>query len=392
MPHRVSGGDDPYVGRVLEHHFRVDAPIGSGAMARVYRAHQLGVGRDVALKILRPELLARREIVSRFQGEAELVGRLVHPHVVAVHAVGTVHDLEGNAREPYVVLELLEGLSLAELLTRSPGGLPIARALHIVLALADAVGEAHARGIVHRDLKPDNVMLVQRGDDPDFVKLLDFGLARVLNGSADQRTRAGSILGTPRYVSPEGAEGSPVTPASDCYSLATVLYQCLAGRTPFEAESAVTLLALQSTAPAPDLRSFASAAEVPEPLARVIMQNLEKRPEARAANARQFGRDLVDAARAIGIDAQEFGLSSTLLGTRRGGAIARPVTPPAVPAALAGEPTRPAPAANARNSSFAAKFARAALFLACFLMGVFAAIAIASNKNVPGMPASGSMP
>jgi serine/threonine-protein kinase len=391
MPHRVSSGDDPYVGRVLDRQFRVDAPIGSGAMARVYRAEQLGVGRQVALKILRPNLLERTEIVSRFRSEAELVGKLTHPHVVAVHATGEVRDEStGNPGEPYVVLELLEGPPLADLLASSGGQLPTARALHIVLALCDALGEAHARGIVHRDIKPDNVMLVRRGDDADFVKLLDFGLARVLDERADPRTRAGSILGTPRYVSPEGAEGLPVTPASDCYALATLLYQCLAGRTPFEAESAVALLALHTTKEPPDIRSWPASAALPEPLARVIMQNLAKRPQERAPDARALGRQLVDAARGIGLDAQEFGLSSTLLGTRRRAAPALAQVAPAtlVASVSPGLAVRTPKPELRRSPGLSAS--RAALFVACFLMGVLAAVAIISRQPTPSSAATGS--
>jgi eukaryotic-like serine/threonine-protein kinase len=389
MPHRVSSGDDPYLGRVLDQHFRVDAAIGSGAMARVYRAHQLGVGRDVALKILRRELLERTDIVARFRSEAELVGRLVHPHVVAVYATGEVRDEPtGPEREPFVVLEWLEGLSLAQLLDQTGGCLPLARALHIVLALCDAVGEAHSRGIVHRDLKPENVMLVHRGDDPDFVKLLDFGLARVLHERADPRTRAGAILGTPRYVSPEGAEGLPVTPASDCYSLSTLLYQCLAGRTPFEAESAVALLAQHTAAAPPDLRAFAPAAGVAEPIARVIMKNLEKRPEQRASDARAFGRELVAAARSAGLDALEFGLSSTLLGTRRNlSPVALTHSAPVTQHTEAVLPRPAAPRASNKRS-----LARAALFVACFLMGIFAAVAIISRQNGPSPSPLGTAP
>jgi serine/threonine-protein kinase len=308
---------------------------------------------------------------------------------VAVYATGEVRDEPtGPGREPFVVLEWLEGPSLAQLLDQNGGFLPLARALHIVLALCDAVGEAHSRGIVHRDLKPENVMLVRRGDDPDFVKLLDFGLARVLDERADPRTRAGAILGTPRYVSPEGAEGLPVSPASDCYSLSTLLYQCLAGRTPFEAESAVGLLAQHTTAAPPDLRAFAPAASVAEPIARVIMKNLEKRPELRASDARAFGRELVAAARSAGLDALEFGLSSTLLGTRRNqspivvaeaAAVAQP--------AEAVLPRLTAPRVRSKRS-----LARAALFVACFLMGIFAAVAIISRQNGPSPSPLGTAP
>jgi len=200
---------------VLDGQFRLDALIGSGSMAHVYRARQLVVERNVAIKILRTELLARADVLARFRREAAIAARLEHPHVAIVHATGTVPSVGGHpGGEPYLALEFLDGPSLAQLLEREGGALPLGRALHIVLALCDALGEAHARGIVHRDLKPENVILVHRGDDADFVKLVDFGLAR-MPGSADVQTRAGAVLGTPRYVSPEGAQGRDVGPDAD---------------------------------------------------------------------------------------------------------------------------------------------------------------------------------
>jgi serine/threonine-protein kinase len=435
METSVLGGDDPYLGLVLDGQFRLDEHAGSGSMARVYRARHLTVDRDVAVKVMRRELLVQADLVARFRREAQIAARLEHPNVIVVHAVGELPNARANiGGEPFVVLELLVGPSLARLLVESGGTLPLPRALHILLALCDALGEAHARGIVHRDIKPENVMLVRRGGDNDFVKVLDFGLAKTLDDKADWRTRAGAILGTPRYVSPEGAEGGAISAASDCYALATVLYQCLAGRTPFDGESAVSVLVQQTTAEPPDLNRLAR--DIPEPITRVIMQNLSKRPEARAADARILGRALVNAARSAGLDAEQFGLSSTLLGpTRRFGKppevhLGAPTTAPTVPAAatvpveLTGAPALAPPAAfapplatepdRARASSPAAhaRFAdsprssvprvgsggrevrrsdstgsrartpwfahRLAVFVACFMLGVAVALGIAS--------------
>jgi serine/threonine-protein kinase len=254
--------------------------------------------------------------------------------------------------------------------------------------LADAVGEAHAKGIVHRDLKPENVILVERGDDLDFVKLLDFGLARTLEERPDLHTREGAVLGTPRYLSPEGAEGRPVSAAADCYALATLLYECLTGRTPFDGDSVVAILAQQVSSPAPDLRSVAP--EVPEIVARVIMQNLDKRPEARAPNARAFGRVLVDAARKANLDAADFGLSATLIGTRR-------TLTPSLEARVQAKPTlAPKELRSAEESSRASKrgwssgtprrrstthsqFSQLALVVLCFIAGALAAAGVATS-------------
>lgn len=380
MAQRVSSADDPRVGQVLDGQFRLDELIGSGSMARVYRAHQLGVGRDVALKLLRREHLGRADVVARFRGEAALTARLSHPHVVVVHAVSPNWDSSAPETEPYVVLEWLEGPSLARALKDAAGPLPLERALHVVLALSDAVAEAHAHALVHRDLKPENVILVERGDDKDFVKLLDFGLAKTLDESLDGRTRAGSVLGTPRYVSPEGAEGQPVTYASDCYSLATILYECVAGRTPFEAENAVALLAQQATALAPDVRSWGRP--VPDPIAELIMQNLDKRPTARSPNARAFGQELGRRARRAGLDALDIGISSTLFGTRRGQPVEPVVltsanpTPTEQPAAVSVPKSEPGLPRQERRKR--TNWRPLGLIAACFVVGALAAAAIAS--------------
>ncbi len=375
MAQRVSSADDPRVGQVLDGQFRLDELIGSGSMARVYRAHQLGVGRDVALKLLRREHLGRADVVARFRNEAALTARLSHPHVVVVHAVSPNWESPTPETEPYVVLEWLQGPSLARAL-KEAGAFPLERALHVVLALSDAVAEAHAHALVHRDLKPDNVLLVERGDDKDFVKLLDFGLAKTLDESVDARTRAGSVLGTPRYVSPEGAEGQPVTYASDCYSLATIFYECVVGRPPFEAENAVALLAQQATAPAPDVRSWGRP--LPDPIAELIMQNLEKRPAARSPNARAFGQELGRRARRAGLDAVDIGLSSTLFGTRSGHAVA-PISPGVAtePQPLA-SPPKPEPSSARPERRKRTNWRPLGLIAACFVVGALAAAAIAS--------------
>lgn len=403
MQAAASSQKDPYVGLSFDDQFRIEQAIGVGAMARVYRARQLGIERDVAIKILKRELMSVPDVLARFRREAELAARLLHPHVVVVHSIGRVPlfgpELGG---EPYTALEYLDGPSLALLLEREGGRLPLGRALHIVLGVCDAVGEAHARGIVHRDLKPENVLLVKRGDDADFVKLLDFGLAKAQKSAVELQTRAGAVLGTPRYVSPEGAQGDEVGPPGDCYGLATLLYQSLAGRTPFTGPDALTLLAEHASAEPPDLRSLPGAAGVPEAIAEVVMQNLSKRPEARAPDARAFGRALVEAARRARLGADEIGLSSTLLGSRttqrEGGArslsLATPLASPPLPAA---QPPVSAPAQAPRTRSIPGVSERAsdpelrarrrrgravrrtATFVACFFLGIAAALAIAAG-------------
>ena len=299
-------GPDPYLGVSVLGHIEIQKLAGVGSMARVYRAFQRGIDRDVAVKILHRELSSNPEIVERFRREARVASKLSHPHVVAVLLLA---ELEKTS-ELVIVTEFLDGLSLRSALEAAGGALSLPRALHVVLQVCDAVGHAHAEGVVHRDLKPENVMLVRRGSDPDYVKVLDFGLARLLSRDASYATRAGAVFGSPRYISPEGAEGRAVGPPADVYGLATILYQCLAGRTPFEADTPVGLLLAHATEAPRLLTEHARAAYVPAPIAEVIARSLSKRESERPENARAFGRALAAAAARGGIDVDALSGSS----------------------------------------------------------------------------------
>src|SRR5688572_5298837 len=316
-PARLDDPRDPLVGRVIHEDLRIEELVGQGAMARVYRARQLRVDRNVAVKVLHRPLLKDPTLVARFQREAVVAARIRHPHVIEVIGAGELpRERPDVPAEPYLVLEYLHGPALRAVLSNAGNSLPLPRALHIVLQIADAIGEAHELGIVHRDLKPENVMLVQRGDDPDFVKLLDFGLSRQAGSDAGFETRAGSVLGTARYLSPEGARGDPVGPAADVYSIATILFECLSGRTPFDAESAVALLVRRTQDTAMDVRSLPSGADVPEAVATLIAASLARDVSRRPENARDFGRKLFTAATGSGLASSDLLPRSTLLGTR----------------------------------------------------------------------------
>ncbi len=293
--------EDPYLGQEISGHIEIRQLVGVGAMGRVYRAFQRGIDRDVAVKILHRELSANAQLVSRFTREAKVASRLQHPNVVQVLLAGQLPD-----RALYMVMEYLDGLSLQSALAAAGGSLSLNRALHIALQLCEAAGEAHAQGIVHRDLKPENVMLVRRGSDPDYVKVLDFGIARINWGEQSVATAAGLIFGTARYISPEGAQGNAVGPASDVYAIGTLLYQMLSGRTPFDGDQAVGLLVQQIHDPAPDLRSIPRAAYVPQPIADVVMATLVKDPTKREPDARALGLAIFDAAKLAGLSPDEF--------------------------------------------------------------------------------------
>lgn len=298
----IAATADPYIGREIAGSVEIRQLVGLGSMGRVYRGFQRGTERDVAIKILHRELSANPVVVARFEREAKVASRLQHPHVVQVLLTGTLPD-----GAMLLVMEYLDGLSLQSALAATGGAMPIERAVHIAESLCDAVGEAHARGIVHRDIKPENVMLVRRGEDSDFVKVLDFGIARLVGGEPSMATADGLIFGTARYISPEAAQGAGVGPQGDVYSIATLLYQMLAGRTPFEAKQATSLLVSQIHEPPPPLKSLARASGVPDSLAAVIMQNLAKKPEDRAPNGRALGQAIRQAVAAQGVVSSEAG-------------------------------------------------------------------------------------
>jgi eukaryotic-like serine/threonine-protein kinase len=375
---------DPYLGLELGADLRIERLIGVGAMASVYAARQSGVEREVAVKILHRELLSNPVLVARFQREARAAAHLRHPHVVEVIALGTIPPRGTEpGGEPYLVLEHLDGMTLRSALQAAGGALPVGRAVHIVLQICDAVGEAHERGIVHRDLKPENAMLVRRGGDPHFVKLLDFGLSRWNDQGGSFETQAGSILGTARYLSPEGARGEPVGPAGDVYAIATILFECLAGRTPFDGERPVAILVEQVKTPAPDVRTFAPARGVGAPIAELLHRALSKDPGARPLDARALGRAIADAARNCGVPTSELLPSSTLLGAVSSGEPTRALG--TVAAGNGDGPSverrhdSPAPRPSAVERSVSLR--PAGIVLACFALGALGALGIATRAG-----------
>jgi eukaryotic-like serine/threonine-protein kinase len=294
---------DPYIGTVLHGDIEIRSVAGVGAMGRVYRAHQRGVDRDVAVKILHRELSGNLPLVQRFHREAKIASRLQHPHVVEVYLAGQLPD-----GALYIAMEFLDGMSLAAATKSAAGLMTLERTLPIALQICDAVGEGHSRGVVHRDLKPENVMLVHRADTSDWVKVLDFGIAKVSLGEQSMETAAGLIFGTARYISPEGAQGTTVGPPGDVYSIATMIYQLLAGRTPFDAEQPVGLLIKHIHDEPPSLLSWPAAASVPAPIAKVVMDNLAKDPKQRAPHARAFGNALAAAAKEANVVFSDVGV------------------------------------------------------------------------------------
>lgn len=272
------------VGQTLGGRYRVTALLGSGGMGAVYRAEHTQLLKTVALKVLNPEMASHREAMLRFEREAMVSARIVHPHVVNATDSGRLPD--GSL---YLVLEYVSGQSLRDL-RDAEAPLAPARALGIGAQIADALAAAHKAEIVHRDLKPGNVMVLSHDGNPEFVKVLDFGLARVLGetGPAEEPlTRTGSIFGTPEYMSPEQARGEVVDHRADLYSLGVILYELLAGKPPFQAPELVAVLIKHIQEPPPPLPT-----EVPAPIAEYVLSLLEKHPDRRPSDARQVSKAL----------------------------------------------------------------------------------------------------
>ncbi|MBX3276147.1 MAG: protein kinase [Sandaracinaceae bacterium] len=286
--------DEERCGSELAGKYRIETVIGRGGMGVVFRGRHLLTARDVAIKILRPEMSQDATLSRRFVREARAASTLRHPNVVEVLDLGVEPD--GTA---YMVLELLDGEPLAELLDRKER-LPLARTLELLLPVMDALSVAHEAGIVHRDLKPDNIFLAREHDGRVRPTLLDFGIAKVADASGSFATRTGSVMGTPHYMAPEQARGaSDQGAAVDVWAIGVILYQCLSGALPFDDE-AVTLVMLKViTEPSPRLDSAALA--LPEAIVEVVARAMAKAPGERFASMTDFVAALRDAAEAAGV-------------------------------------------------------------------------------------------
>ncbi len=261
--------------------YRIVTELGSGAMGQVYFAEHMVMGRRAAIKVIREELSSNADMVQRFVNEARSVNRIGHPNIVEITDFGELD------KRYYIMMEMLEGETLEERLERVQH-LDEASALHIAMQVADALGAAHELGVVHRDLKPENIFLTRRGGRNDFVKVLDFGIAKLTTQlTPTDATIPGMILGTPHYMSPEQCYGdSQLDHRSDVYSLGIVLYRMLTGRLPFEGATLQRLLLAQIGETPPPPRDLNS--EVTERTQGIILRTLEKNREHRFPDMRSL--------------------------------------------------------------------------------------------------------
>ena len=256
--------------------FEIISELGRGGMAVVYKARQSDLDRIVAIKILPPEMTHDTNYVARFRHEARSAARLEHPHIMPVYEVGEIDGLH------YIAMKYIQGRTLKDLV-QEDGALSVRRAAEILSQIGDALDHAHRQGIIHRDIKPSNIMITDEG----WGYLTDFGLARGTDGATSGLTMAGTVMGTPEYMSPEQAQGlASVGPPTDIYALGVVLYELLTDTFPFHAETPMAMLAarlLQAPIPPRDVRG-----DLPPAVEDVVMRSLARKPEARFASAAEM--------------------------------------------------------------------------------------------------------
>ncbi len=307
-------GSDPLLGTTIAGRFTILGRLGRGSMGAVYRARQEAVGRDVALKLVRQDRAHDPETKGRFEREARAISALVSPHTVTAFDFGEAED--GSW---FLAMEMLEGETVGERLRRV-GRLEWYDALRFTRDALRSLAEAHSKGIIHRDLKPDNLFLSRvpsnAGGEQELCKVLDFGIAKWSRDEdatkIDQlETQAGTVFGTPRYMSPEQAQGSALDPRSDLYSLGVLLYQMLSGRAPFVDDDAVVVMARHIKDPPPRFVTMEPEVKVPEAVEALVWRVLAKAPVDRPDSAEQMIAEL-NAAEAS-VRALESGPRSSLI-------------------------------------------------------------------------------
>ncbi len=288
-PEEASSEPDPVIGMIIGGRYRILSLLGKGGMGAVYRAEHVKMGKVVAIKLMSEQLLSKeRGAAKRFEREAEMVSKLA-----AVNTV-QVFDFGSDSGTMYLAMEFLEGRDLAAVIA-DEGPLPFVRAAKILMQAADALSEAHEKGIIHRDLKPANIFIQKQGEETDFVKVLDFGVAFLKNIQRTRITKQGTLVGTPNYMAPEYISGKPIDGRADLYALGAVLYKMITGITPFEAPSFMATITRHLTDPPPCPSESAPSLNIPKEADAFCAKAMAKEPADRFASAAELKQALKQA-------------------------------------------------------------------------------------------------
>ncbi|MEQ1894332.1 MAG: serine/threonine-protein kinase, partial [Planctomycetota bacterium] len=275
---------DPLLGRILNGKYRIESQLGQGAMGTVYLGEHLGLRKKVALKLLHPDLQVSDDSLARFQREGMAAGRFNHPHAIQIFDFD-----KSEGRIFYLAMEYVEGMDLG-LFLRQKGRLPVAQAVKLTRQIVSCLAEAHRNGIVHRDLKPDNIMVSEGSRAELRIKVLDFGLSKLVDRrmGSSMVTQPGRLLGTPLYMAPEQVAGEEADERSDIYAAGLILYEMLAGERPFKEKDSTQLFLTRPVAEAPSIRANVPELDVPDELEELLLCALQREREARYQTAEEL--------------------------------------------------------------------------------------------------------
>jgi eukaryotic-like serine/threonine-protein kinase len=274
------------VGKTIDYKYLVESVLGEGGMAIVYKCFHKQMERPVVIKVMQGWLLSSKNSLERFEREYKITAKLNHPNIVSVYDVGFL-----NGNEPYIVMEYIKGEALADRIARS-GDLPLPTVAKIAIQICRGLQEAHAQNIIHRDLKPDNILLQEKSDRPDWVKIVDFGISHFAAGESKRLTKTGRMVGTPEYISPEQLRDQPIDARTDLYSFGIILYEMLAGTVPFTAETAEAVLMKHLLSDVPSLKEYRDDIADDSPFGLIVHKLLQKNPDDRYDSAAEVRIDI----------------------------------------------------------------------------------------------------